>query len=325
MSADVERFAYEVVIPAWNAESFIAETIESVLHQSVPPRRVTVVDDGSTDRTVLIAKRLGADAVTRARGGVVAARNTGLSGVRTAFAAFVDADDVWEVDFAERVRDSWPDSSDHVGAIGTLVTLFGDGELSGWQSPPANGRLETISLAEAWNENPLTASAIMFRAEALRSVGGWRDSTAAGADPSSEPIVSVEDYDLTLRLLAAGWTVARLGSHCARYRVRGGSWSSRVVEAMRSEERTLEDIHQRITSAGHGEQFDLGTRLNRLWWRSVARAAHYRQPVSAVPFPERSRPTVTMHVAARLLGVPGLSRLAAAGWRTWRRARPRST
>ncbi|MDO9395385.1 MAG: glycosyltransferase, partial [Herbiconiux sp.] len=47
--------AYAVVIPAFNAERHIAETIASVFDQTLPPASVVVVDDGSTDRTAIIA------------------------------------------------------------------------------------------------------------------------------------------------------------------------------------------------------------------------------------------------------------------------------
>ena len=53
--------AYSVVMPAFNTEAYITEAILSALAQTVPPREIVVVDDGSTDRTAAVVKSLGAD------------------------------------------------------------------------------------------------------------------------------------------------------------------------------------------------------------------------------------------------------------------------
>ena len=50
---------YAVIIPAYNAAGTIAETIESALRQTVPPVRILVVDDGSTDATRKVAEAFG--------------------------------------------------------------------------------------------------------------------------------------------------------------------------------------------------------------------------------------------------------------------------
>ena len=49
---------YTVVIPAFNAEKYIAECLQSVLSQTTPPQQIIVVDDGSVDATAQIARNL---------------------------------------------------------------------------------------------------------------------------------------------------------------------------------------------------------------------------------------------------------------------------
>jgi glycosyltransferase involved in cell wall biosynthesis len=86
-----------VVIPARDAEAYIAEAIESALSQEPPPLEVVVVDDGSGDRTATIAEGYG-DAVRVYRqepAGPAAARNRGLAETHAGLVAFLDADDVW--------------------------------------------------------------------------------------------------------------------------------------------------------------------------------------------------------------------------------------
>jgi glycosyltransferase involved in cell wall biosynthesis len=89
-----------VVIPAYNAERFLERTMLSVLRQTYNNLEVIVIDDGSTDKTRLIAEA-GATGDSRVRiisvpnGGVAKARNIGIQEANGEYVAFVDADDLW--------------------------------------------------------------------------------------------------------------------------------------------------------------------------------------------------------------------------------------
>lgn len=92
MSNDVS-----VVIPAYNAERYVAEAIESALGQSHPPGEVIVIDDGSTDGTADVVRRF-SDRVHycyQKNGGIGDARNKGIQLARATLLAFLDADDCW--------------------------------------------------------------------------------------------------------------------------------------------------------------------------------------------------------------------------------------
>lgn len=91
-----------VVIPAYNAEEFLSETIKSVHAQTLPVAEIVVVDDGSSDRTAAIAQGLGAVVVRQPNGGLSAARNTGIRAAGQPWIAFLDADDLWEPEKLER-------------------------------------------------------------------------------------------------------------------------------------------------------------------------------------------------------------------------------
>jgi len=86
-----------VVIPCYNAEPYIAAAIDSVLSQTLPPSRVVVVDDGSTDASAEVARGFGdrISVVSRPNGGISAARNTGIAACDMPLLAFLDADDLW--------------------------------------------------------------------------------------------------------------------------------------------------------------------------------------------------------------------------------------
>jgi glycosyltransferase involved in cell wall biosynthesis len=89
-----------VIIPAYNAAKFIAETIESVLSQIYQNIEIVVVDDGSQDETSTIVRQFAARdrrvrLIQQANAGVAAARNCAIQNSQGEFIVPIDADDIW--------------------------------------------------------------------------------------------------------------------------------------------------------------------------------------------------------------------------------------
>ncbi len=84
-----------VVIPVFNGERYLAETIESVFAQTRDDLELILVDDGSTDGSREIAARYDARLLLQERGGPGAARNLGVAHARGRYLAFLDHDDLW--------------------------------------------------------------------------------------------------------------------------------------------------------------------------------------------------------------------------------------
>lgn len=86
-----------VILPVYNGASYLAEAIQSALNQTLPPDEIIVVDDGSTDPSIEIARGFGAPVtcVAAPHGGAAAARNLGTARARGEWLAFLDADDLW--------------------------------------------------------------------------------------------------------------------------------------------------------------------------------------------------------------------------------------
>src|SRR5919199_5480676 len=93
-----------VVIPAYNSEKTIQETIKSVLKQSFKNLELIVIDDGSKDSTFDIVSSF-SDSRLRVfsylNAGVSASRNRGLAKAAGEFISFLDADDLWTPDKLE--------------------------------------------------------------------------------------------------------------------------------------------------------------------------------------------------------------------------------
>jgi len=86
-----------VVIPVYNGERYVNETLKSVLSQDYEPVEIIVVDDGSTDKTAdIVLSHETLHYIYQENQGPSAARNTGIVAAQGEFIAFLDADDMWE-------------------------------------------------------------------------------------------------------------------------------------------------------------------------------------------------------------------------------------
>lgn len=104
-----QRPLVTVITPAYNAEAFIKETIDSVQAQSVSSWEMIVIDDGSTDRTQeIVTEYAQMDArirliVNESNMGVARTRNRGLELFQGKYVAFLDSDDYWEPTLLEKM------------------------------------------------------------------------------------------------------------------------------------------------------------------------------------------------------------------------------
>jgi glycosyltransferase involved in cell wall biosynthesis len=94
-----------IIIPAYNAERYIAETIESVINQTYKNWELIIVDDGSIDNTALIIQTYLINPRVQYKyqhnSGVSITRNNGIKFSKGDYIAFLDADDVWTADYLE--------------------------------------------------------------------------------------------------------------------------------------------------------------------------------------------------------------------------------
>jgi glycosyltransferase involved in cell wall biosynthesis len=201
-----------VVIPAFNAELWIAESIASVVEQSYPKQslEIVVVDDGSTDRTVAKARSVLEDSgITHSilrqttPAGPSAARNRGWRAGHGRWVQFLDADDQLDPSkIALQARAAATASSD-VAALHSPWALLVQHE-GRWRvsTPSLDPRLGADPLVDVLRaENFMQLGCLLFSRTWLDRVNGFDES-----------LWFIEDVDLLIRLIMSGGALERVAS-----------------------------------------------------------------------------------------------------------------
>ncbi|MFG0259335.1 MAG: glycosyltransferase [Phycisphaerales bacterium JB041] len=260
------------IIPAWNAEATLEQTVRSVLAQSETAVEAVIVDDGSTDGTRhVVGSLLGPRVRLRSQenGGLSCARNTGWRAAGGAYVCFLDADDTVAPTHAAGLLEAIERGPGRGGTFDAAVCgyeLVGPTLVPlGWHAPVLAGDTAHDRLIEV---NRLAVGSVVVRRDcAERLLGGAMFDESLGVH---------EDWDLFLRLAAAGarWA-APVEESLFRYRVRPGSMSSDLPRMWRVGREVI---------ARHARGADERAEMLRRWHvRAMARAiadadcAHLRE------------------------------------------------
>ena len=191
--------------------------MHSILAQTRPADEIIIVDDGSTDNTGRIlqdfsGRRHGLRVVTLTENtGVSAATNAGLRECRGAWIAKLDADDWGDRNHLETLESSVATATENCSLVATRARYWNDecrkiGESRG----PLDGNALRCFMM---HDNPFVHSAVMFRLEAARQVGGYPNG------------VRWDDYGLWVALMSTDNALI-LDATTVNYRKRTGSLSS---------------------------------------------------------------------------------------------------
>ncbi|AHF85159.1 glycosyl transferase [Rhizobium leguminosarum bv. trifolii WSM1689] len=220
-----------VVIPAYNAEKTLLETLTSVSKQSYDKLEILVVDDGSRDGTFDLAQDYGRSdrrvrVLRQENGGVARARNHGIREAHGLYIAPVDADDIWhpeKIELQLQAVRKLPDG--HGVAYNWYAAIDENGVIFGHSRPVMHeGNIFEPLLRENFIGNGSTP--LMPRAELLRCGGydaGLRDNGAEGC----------EDLKLYLAL-AETLPFALVPDFLTGYRFTRGNMSSNAYRMLKS-------------------------------------------------------------------------------------------
>jgi GT2 family glycosyltransferase len=209
-----------VVMPAYNAAAYLADAIESVLAQTFPDFELIVVDDGSTDQTAAVARRLAsrdrrARLVSTANGGPANARNTALGIARGRFVALLDSDDVMRPHCLATQIGLLESNPDVSIVTANVINRGGGVNFDGKPYWPRTRGVERVTAAEIIAQENAICILSVFKREVYEAIGGF--------DPEFS---RNEDYEFWLRASLAGFVVLRNYQPLGFYRRHEGSWSS---------------------------------------------------------------------------------------------------
>jgi len=269
-----------VVIPTHNGARFVAKALDSALGQTYRRLAVVVVDDGSTDTTrdVLQPYRTRAHIITQSRAGVSAARNRGMAALSSTYYAFLDADDVWDACFLERMVAALENAPE---APFALSDVYRFDVVSGARLPhtntdhyPAIRRyMQALSTGPATylipsdctldlllGGYPVYPSSVVLHGSSVNKAGGW--------DPA---LARSEDLALWLRC-ASGAPLLYLDEPLVGLGRHDDNVSAEPMQMARTD---IEVIQQRRDELSHARveqsRFDrgLGQRLAGLGWQHL--------------------------------------------------------
>jgi GT2 family glycosyltransferase len=213
-----ESPAVSVIMPAYNAEAYLATAVESVLAQTYRDFELLIIDDGSSDRTAALAYQYAqvdprVRLIQRPNAGPGPARNTGFRAAGGRLFAFLDSDDEWDARFlAEQVA-----VLDQRRDIDVLIANARNrgGARDGQPSRPASPGIETLSLSRMLADEESLFIMAVFRRTVVEAVGGF--------DPA---FFTNEEYEMWLRAALAGFRFARNPLPLGWYRCRPDSLSA---------------------------------------------------------------------------------------------------
>ena len=200
---------FTVALKAYNEQDCIADAIRSVLAQTRDDFELVVVDDGSTDATAEVVRGFQSDPrvqlVRQENRGVAAAVNAAIDAGGAPYISLIDADDLWLPDYLEqmgRTLDSDP-------AAGFAYT-------DGWIMERPSGRFQRLTSNQGMGEpqppphDPEEFLRLLIEANFVFGLATIRRSALQQVGGAfNESLRAAEEYEVWIRMLAAGFGAAR--------------------------------------------------------------------------------------------------------------------
>ena len=311
-----------VVIPVYNAMTYLPETVESVLRQTFTDFEVLIIDDGSSDHVVQWASQLvdpRVKLISQQNQGVSVARNTGIAQAQGEYIAFLDADDLWDATKLEKqVR--CLENNLAIGLVHTWMAVIDQ------QGKPTGRVMISNAEGEVWKQlveqNTLACSSVMVRRCCFETVGVFA--------PRNECPVDVEDWEMWIRI-ASRYPFAVVKEPLMHYRQHPNNTSKN----WQSLEQAYRIVIEKAFNSAPSELLYLKSRSYgqanlRLAWkclqssdRDYEKALHFRQQ-ALINYPQLcySHESIRLLLAIALMrwfGSDGYTKVLALGYAVRRR------
>jgi glycosyltransferase involved in cell wall biosynthesis len=277
-----------VIIPAYNAERFIVQALDSVLAQTYEDYEIIVVDDGSTDDTKSVAEEYARQdprikVIQQPNQGVGAARNAGINIARGKYVAPLDADDIWfPTKLEKQVALLEEKGADWGMAYCWSKTIGQDGEVLSYSTPCTySGNIFHPLFHLNFIGN---GSVPLFRTDIVRKLGGYLTRHQQGGAQGCE------DWYLMLNV-SAQYQSAGVPGHLVGYRSYGNSMSQNVMQMAASYEAVVQelcrlhaDIPKKLLGWSAGNFYIFLTMVSHCSARNSDALKLARKAVSADPF-----------------------------------------
>lgn len=218
----LKKLYFSIVIPAYNAEKFLKDALDSIKKQTYCKYEIIVVNNGSEDATLDIAegfkkKNPGIDMSIISlmpNQGISRARNIGNEKAKYDYICYLDADDIWYPQKLERVNNTIEKFKD-IDVLWHWENQLSENKRSLLRYKPVNNKDAFGDLL--FNGNRVSTSAVTLKKERIISIGGF----------SAKFVQGEEDYDCWLRLAKVGAKFHLIEEVLGEYRLWGGNWSAK--------------------------------------------------------------------------------------------------
>jgi glycosyltransferase involved in cell wall biosynthesis len=231
-----------VIIPVYNVEQYVAQTLESVLAQTYTNLEIIIVDDETPDRSIDICRRYAdprIQIIQQKNRGLAGARNTGIRHATGDYIALLDSDDLWLPNKIQRQVEHL-ESSPHVGVSFCRSAFIDDlGKPLGTYQMP---RLKDITAPYLMCRNPIgNGSAPMIRREVFDAIAHISDRYGTTEKfYFDDSFRQSEDIECWIRIvIQTGWKIEGISEAMTLYRVNTGGLSANILKQLESWEQVI--------------------------------------------------------------------------------------
>ncbi|MDK2801600.1 MAG: hypothetical protein PWQ70_3219 [Clostridiales bacterium] len=312
---DINNNLVSIVVPAYNAEKYIADAIESVLRQTYPYFELIIVDDASTDRTAEVVQSFSDQRIKLIRHasnkGPGAARNTAIEVASGKWMAVLDADDQWKANRLERLVGVLNDAGEgYFVADNNLLCFDTSSCLRSW-------RPDKIFCGHDWIDFDL-CDYIKNGCRAIKPILPLDHIKQSKLYYNSHCFYG-EDFEFICHLFRIGLTLRLINEPLYLYRITPGSLTSKLNKY----EHLCEVYERLIAEPGFSQE-------EKLLFKELL--AKLKEEIEYAPFPQAlkqryygealklaiKRPTVLLKFLRRL---PKSARYRLAAWKSGGKAR----